>query len=159
LCCIVTPAGPGDGPPTAFRAGTPFHRTRVDQPEMPNGQPNQLANLHEPFLPGNKHAGSRRSVKTDRAIKTFRNLTPEAAEYAARVLRDEGESTRYRLQAMEAILRYGMPKNLEELLAKAMGEGARAYMRVEFVRPGDDAVDVNAKPNGHGTFEVSFGAP
>jgi len=122
---------------------------------MPYGQPNQLANLHAPFLPGNKRGGSRRSVKTDRAIKTFRNLTPEAAEYAARVLRDEGESTRYRLQAMEAILRYGMPKNLEELLAKAMGEGGRAYMRVEFVRPGDDAVDV--KPNGHGTFEVSFG--
>jgi hypothetical protein len=125
---------------------------------MPNGQPAQLANLHAPFLPGNAHGGARRPAKTDRAIKTFRSLTPEAAKYAARVLRDETESTRYRLQAMEAILRYGMPKNLEELLAKAMGEGGRAYMRVEFVRPGDDAHDVNAKPNGHGTFEVSFGA-
>jgi hypothetical protein len=123
---------------------------------MPNGQPTQLANLKPAWQPGTA-TQSRRSVKTDRAIKTFRNLTPEAAAYAGRVLRDEGESTRCRLQAMEAILRYGMPKNLEELLAKAMGEGGRAYMRVEFVRPGDDAVDV--KPNGHGTFEVSFGAP
>ena len=125
---------------------------------MPNGQPAQLANLRPAWQPGEPRQ-HRRTIKTDRAIKIFRSLTPEAAEFAARVLRDEGESTRYRLQAMEAILRYGMPKNLEELLAKAMGEGARAYMRVEFVRPGDDAVDVNAKPNGHGTFEVSFGAP
>lgn len=124
---------------------------------MPNGQPAQLANL-KPFQPGNRPASSRRSRRTDRAIKTFRFLTPEAADYAGRVLRDEGESTRYRLQAMEAILRYGMPKNLEELLAKAMGEGARAYMRVEFIRPGDNASDLDAKPNGHGgTFEVSFG--
>lgn len=115
--------------------------------------PASLANLTAPFAPSNKLP--RRSGKTDRAIRLFRDLTPEAALYAGRVLRDEEESTRYRLQAMEAILRYGMPKNLEELLAKAMGDGTRAFMRVEFVRPGDTSVD--ATPNGHGTFEVSFG--
>lgn len=125
---------------------------------MPNGQPAQLANLQPPWLPGGPPKSPRRSAKTDRAIKKFRALTPEAANYAGRVLRDEGEATRYRLQAMEAILRYGMPKNLDEALAAAMGEGGRVYMRVEFIRPGDNAADLDAKPNGHGgTFEVSFG--
>lgn len=120
---------------------------------MPNGRPAQLANLQPAWGPGGP-TSTRRSRKTDRAIRIFRDLTPEAALYAGRVLRDEEESTRYRLQAVEAILKYGMPKNLEELLAKAMGDGTRAFMRVEFVRPGDTSVD--ARPNGHGTFEVSF---
>lgn len=124
-----------------------------------NGNPTSLANLKH-FEPGNKvhEKGSRRSNDTEKAITAFRKLTPEAAAYAGRILRDETESTGYRLKAMEAILKYGMPRKLEEILAKTLGEGTRAFMRVEFVRPGDDAVDLDAKPNGHGgTFEVTFG--
>jgi hypothetical protein len=135
---------------------------------MPNGQPAQLANLKS-FRPGHVPKPATRSRRTDRALKLFRNMTPDAAAYAARVLADENEHTSYRLKAMECILTYGMPKNLDELLAKAWGEGgARAFMTVEFVRPGERSehgafgdgsvpVDVEVKPNGHGTFAVSFG--
>lgn len=123
-----------------------------------NGNPTSLANL-KPWRAGDQPTNNpRRSTDTEKAIKAFRKLTPEAADYAGRILRDETESTGYRLKAMEAILKYGMPRKLEEILAKSLGEGTRAFMRVEFIRPGDDAKDLDAKPNGHGgTFEVTFG--
>ena len=62
----------------------------------------------KPFKPG--HTASRRSRDVDRALREYRKLTPEAAKFVGKVLRDETEDTRLRLKAAEIIAQHGMPK-------------------------------------------------
>jgi hypothetical protein len=96
---------------------------------VPNGTPAQLANL-KPFQNGNM--ARRRSANVDRALREYRKLTPEAARFVGKVLRDEGEETRLRLKAAEIIALHGMPKGDAAKRALDGIEGVNS-LRVEFV--------------------------
>src|SRR5690349_368634 len=114
------------------------------------GNPN-IATI-KPFQPGNR--APRRSRHTDRAIRLFRALTPEAAEYAAKVLRDEAEDTRHRIKAAEIILQHGMPKG--DAHNRAL-EGISS-LKVEFVAADGSLVTFqqDAPPSQPAIVEVPF---
>lgn len=116
-----------------------------------------LANL-TPFQPGNTAGtgANRRSRYVDRTLTMARKGCPKAMKLALDLIDDEEASMRYRLKAAEIVLEAGLPRDLDKALDTMLG--GRTLMRIEFIRPGDNATDVDAKPNGHGTFEVSFGS-
>jgi len=92
----------------------------------PLGNPNIAA--IKPFQRGN--SAPRRSRDVDRALREYRKLTPEAAKFVGKVLRDETEDTRLRLKAAEIIALHGMPKG--DAARKAALDNASS-LRIEFV--------------------------
>ena len=92
------------------------------------GNPNIAA--IKPFQRGN--SAPRRSRDVDRALREYRKLTPEAAKFVGKVLRDENEDTRLRLKAAEIIAQHGMPKGDAAKRALEGLEGVNS-IKVEFV--------------------------
>jgi len=125
---------------------------------MPNGQPAQLANLN-PFKPGN--TASRRSAFPDRALRLARRTTVEAIETAIKCMRDSDAPWPERMAGVKVILAEGLPKKRDafEALFAAAASGY-GFIEVRFVRPGDHAAVIEAKPNGHApdTFRIEYDA-
>ena len=94
----------------------------------PLGNPNIAA--IKPFQRGN--SAPRRSRDVDRALREYRKLTPEAAKFVGKVLRDETEDTRLRLKAAEIIALHGMPKGDAHKRALEGLDGVNS-IKVEFV--------------------------
>jgi len=111
---------------------------------MPNGQPAQLANLRPAWKAGSAPPGSRRSRDVDRALREYRKLTPEAAKFVGKVLRDETEDTRLRLKAAEIIALHGLPKG--DVHRRAL-EGISS-LQIEFVAADGSVVSYRQDPPG-----------
>jgi hypothetical protein len=85
---------------------------------------------------------------------------PDAILFAAGVLNDATEDSRYCLKAAEIILAAGLPKD-PDAISKALGESdGPNFLEVVFVKPGE-VIEHQPKPsgNGNGTFSVSFDEP
>ena len=113
----------------------------------------------KPFKPG--HTASRRSRDVDRALREYRKLTPEAAKFVGKVLRDETEDTRLRLKAAEIIAQHGMPKGDAHKRALEAIDGGVNSLRVEFVSADGRTVsfeqaNLPAIPSQPPTFDVPF---
>lgn len=121
---------------------------------MPNGQPAQLANLQPAFGP--KNLAPRSSAHVLRSITKCRKLSPETVDIVAAIMRDPNEPSTVRLRACEIILDKAIPGPR----ARDDRSGSEERPRLQFIEVifHDPKEALQAKPNGHDTFAVSFDA-
>lgn len=116
--------------------------------------PNSLANLRPPWQPGTQPKPG--AVYIERMINRGNQLGPQAMTLLGRAMKDPDQPMSLRIRCAEYIVDKTWPKDPGVVEQWNAATGSREF-HVIFIRPGEDARDITAKPNG-GAFSVSFDA-
>lgn len=101
---------------------------------MPNGQPNQLANLRPPWQPGTQPKPSTNYV--ERMISRGHKAAPQAMRLITQAMHDRELPMSLRLRCAEYIVDKTWPKPPAGALAGVLGQGGVEFLELRFVAPG-----------------------
>lgn len=93
-----------------------------------------------------------------RCVAKAGRVSPEMLDIAIEMARNEEEASQVRLKAIELVMRIAFPqKSIVQVSPDGEALGTR-FLDVVFIHRDAEGQVIDAKPNGHDTFTVSFDA-